>query len=252
MVQALWLRDAGALFVVLRQRHSAKARRQRWILRFRGLLGKRLALRAEGREEDRQVDKIHVTAHSVPFVLGLCIVRVGGCPALPERLCGRLGVPGRSLSRCWCWRRCWGRRGHQPRASSPGGQSPPAPPRPAACPVRWASVEPGPVLVPVLPVPALLVVAVVLAQVFRIPGKLTGQGPKSPGATWSRGGVWAGTAVAGVGTAAGAGAAAPAMLLLEPRWAPDSCRLTSRSLSSGSSSACRLPSEAMVWLRQQW
>ena len=147
---------------------------------------------------------------------------------------------------------CWGRRGHQPRASSPGGQSPPAPPRPVACPVRWASVEPGPVLVPVLPVPAMLVVVVELAQVFRIPGKLTGQGPKSPGATWSRGGVWAGTAVAGVGTAAGTGAAAPAMLLLEPHLAPDSCRLTSRSLSSGSSSACRLPSEAMVWLRQQW
>ena len=56
----------------------------------------------------------------------------------------------------------WGRHGHQSRASCPGARSPPAPPRPAACPVRWVSVEVGPVLVPVLSLPALVVVVVVV------------------------------------------------------------------------------------------
>ena len=99
MVQALWLCHAKALFVVLRQRHPAIARWQRWILHFRGL-GARVALLADGLEEGRQVDGIAVTVHSVSFVPGFCIVRVAGCPALPERLCRRLGDPNRSLFRC--------------------------------------------------------------------------------------------------------------------------------------------------------
>ena len=62
--------------------------------------------------------------------------------------------------------------------------------------MRWASVEPGPVLVPVLPVPGLVVVvlpvpglvvvAVVLALLFRAPERLTRQGPRGPRATWVR------------------------------------------------------------------
>ena len=66
--------------------------------------------------------------------------------------------------------------------------------------MRWASVEPEPVLVPVLPVPGLVVVvvvvvlpvpglvvvAVVLALLFRAPERLTRQGPRGPWATWIR------------------------------------------------------------------
>ena len=73
LVQVPWLLDAKALLVVLRPRYPVAARWQRWLLRFQSLLGARLALRVEGREEDRQVDGIPVSVHSAPFVLGLYI-----------------------------------------------------------------------------------------------------------------------------------------------------------------------------------